>query len=156
MRMRIGLASMAVSLAIASMACSREVAPATLDTANTLCGSCRMAVSDVRFAAQIAAPGAEPVFFDDIGCLRDYLVQPGLRLPEGAVAFVADHRTREWTRAADAVYTNAARITTPMGSGLIAHADDGSRRQDADTAAGTRMTPAEVFGAAGPPKGAAK
>jgi len=59
-------------LALALTACTRGPAhPGTLDTRNDACAHCRMAVSDPRFAAQLAAPGEEPRFFDDLGCLRD-------------------------------------------------------------------------------------
>jgi copper chaperone NosL len=85
-----------------------------------------MAVSDAGFAAQIAAPGEEPRFFDDLGCLRDHLrTRP--RLPPGAVAFVADHRTRAWVRASRAVFTRRESVETPMSSHLLAHADAASR-----------------------------
>ena len=135
-------------------ACGRDVTPAALDPANTACASCRMNVSDVHFAAQIVAPGVDPVFFDDLICLRNYLDQPGLQLPNGAVAFVADHRTGEWVRAAEAVFMRPATIETPMRGGFIAHTSEDSRRQDAATAAGNRATVQDVFGPSGPPNGA--
>jgi copper chaperone NosL len=68
--------------------------PATLDTKNEQCATCRMAVSDARFAAQLVAPGEEPRFFDDLGCLRDWLTGGGAaKLAAGTIAYVADHRT---------------------------------------------------------------
>jgi copper chaperone NosL len=109
-----------------------------------------MAVSDARFAAQIAAPSEEPRFFDDVGCLRDHL-KAAKTPPAMAVAYVADHRTREWVAAAQAVYTRVPSLETPMGSHLIAHADAASREQDPDARGGTPMTPAEVFGPGGLP-----
>ena len=86
-------AALAVAVVAMTAACSEGVArPAPLDRLNEACRSCRMAVSNQRFAAQIAAPGEEPLFFDDIGCLSSY-VQANTALPHGAVAYVADHRT---------------------------------------------------------------
>ena len=38
-------------------------------------------VSDLRFAAQLTAPGHEPKFFDDAGCLRDWLKAPREEAP---------------------------------------------------------------------------
>ncbi len=118
--------------------------PAPLDTANESCRSCRMTVSDARFAAQIAAPFEEPVFFDDVGCLRDYLKG---RPPLGAnaMAYVADHRTREWIPAHRAVYTRNPSIATPMGSHLMAHASPESREADPDAASGAPLTPEGIF-----------
>jgi copper chaperone NosL len=134
-------------------ACARQVVPADLDTANTACRHCRMQVSDVHFAAQITAPGAEPVFFDDIGCLRDYVKQADEPLPANAVAFVADHRTGAWVRATAAVFTRPAHLATPMEGGIIAHDNETSRRQDPDAAGGAPVTVQEIFGVSGPPNG---
>jgi copper chaperone NosL len=98
-----------------------------------------MAVSDARF-------------FDDIGCLRSYLAG-GAEIPPGAVAFVADHRTRTWVRAASAVYTEVTGLSTPMASGLVAHADAASRDLDPDAAGGRLRDVHDVFGAMAPPGG---
>jgi copper chaperone NosL len=139
-----------------AVGCARGVAPAELAAVNTQCRFCRMAVSDVHFAAQIAAPGAEPVFFDDIGCLRDYLGSASADVPAGAVAFVADHRTGVWVRAADAIYTRPPTLGTPMGGGVIAHGAGASRDQDAAAKGGAPVDLAAIFGPAGPPKGDAR
>lgn len=118
--------------------------PARLDTAHETCRSCRMAVSDPRFAAQIVAPSEEPLFFDDLGCLRDYLKgQPGLGA--GALAYVADHRTKEWVPADRAVYSRNPSIATPMSSHLMAHASRESRDADPEARSGAPLTPEEIF-----------
>jgi len=140
-------------LALAIGACSGgEPQPAPLDTRNDQCASCRMAVSSAAFASQLLAPGELPLFFDDLGCLVDYL-KAG-KAPKGATAFVADHRTKAWVRADRAVYTKVPGLETPMGSHVIAHADAASRDQDKDAHAGAPVTAAELFGPAGPPLGA--
>jgi copper chaperone NosL len=144
---------LAVLIAAAVAACGGGVpGPATLDPRHDACRSCRMTVSDPRFAAQLAAPGEDPLFFDDIGCLAAYL-REAPRLPQEAVAYVADHRTREWVRASRATYTRVARLETPMGSHLVAHADPASLDADADARDGARVAIAEIFGPAGPPGG---
>jgi copper chaperone NosL len=140
-------------LILAAAACTRGPAqPTAVDTRNDSCANCRMAVSDARFAAQLAAPGEEPKFFDDLGCLRDYLrKQP--HLPRGSVAFLADHRTGEWVRASHAVLTRIESLETPMASHLIAHASLASRDADSASAGGSPMSREEMFGLAGPPDG---
>ena len=121
-------------------------APAALDPANDACRQCRMAVSDRRFAAQIVARGEDPLFFDDLGCLRDYVLGHE-DLPRSAAVFVADHRTGEWIEARKAVFARQPSLATPMASGLVAHADAASRDRDPE-AAGARAVPAaEVLGA---------
>ncbi len=133
-------------------ACSRAPAPAKLDPGTARCARCSHPVSDVHFAAQLVAPGEEPRFFDDIGCLRDWL-RSAPHLPRGAVAYVADHRTGEWVRADRAAYAVAA-VSTPSGSHLVANADAGSRKEDDAARNGRFMTPSETFGPGLPPAGA--
>lgn len=136
---------------VVAVACSSgPPPPVTLDTTNTECAQCRMIASDIHFAAQIVAPGEEPKFFDDVGCLRDYL-KAGATVSSEAVAYVADHRTGGWVAASDAVYTKATGISTPMNSGLIAHASTASRDADPSARGGAHLTVTDVFGEAGPP-----
>ena len=135
----------------AAIACTRGApGPAVLDTKTEMCRSCRMPVSDASLAAQLVAPGEEPKFFDDLGCVRDFLGRAPASA--GTVAFVADHRTKKWVRASAAVYTRAG-LATPMGSHWIAHADAASRDADPASAGGTAVDAREIFGAAGPPDG---
>ena len=140
-------------LALAACA-SRPPEPAPLDTRSEACSSCRMAVSEARFASQIVPPGELPRFFDDLGCLGTF-VKAG-HAPAGAVAFVADHRTGAWVRADHAVYTRVARLATPMSSQVVAHADTASRDEDPAAAGGAPLMPAELFGPSGPPGGSAR
>jgi copper chaperone NosL len=129
--------------------CSSAQQPAAVDTRNDACAHCRMMVSDVRFAGQIVAPGEEPRFFDDIGCLRDFL--KASTVPRGATAYVADHRTKKWVIAARAVYVRNDQVETPMGSHLLAYEDAASRDADADSR-GTPVEVAAIFGPGGPPQ----
>ena len=125
--------------------------PAALDTRNEACASCRMAVSEARFAAQLVAPGELPRFFDDVGCLASFL-KAG-RAPAQATAFVADHATLAWVSADAALYTRVAGLATPMGSHVIAHANAASRDQDPAARGGTPVAAAELFGPSRPAAG---
>ncbi len=109
-----------------------------LDTRNDACAWCRMIVSDQKTAAQIVAPGEDPLFFDDLACLRQYRADHH-PLSNKASVYVADHRTGEWVRAGNAVYTRT-RLQTAMSSGVIAHASPTSREQDADARDGEPVT----------------
>ena len=149
--MRSGLGLAGTLLVMSAVACSaKEPSPAALDTGAETCRSCRMPVSDPRLAAQLAAPGEEPVFFDDIGCLGDFLRAQSPAA--GTVIWVVDHRTVSWVRSTNAVYSRCPALATPMGSHLIAHTDSTSR--DADTAARgcAGVSAQEVLGAL-PPDG---
>jgi copper chaperone NosL len=127
-------------------------APAPLDTKNEQCAFCRMAVSDARFGGQLVAQGELPRFFDDLGCLAAYLKSGGA-VPRGALAFVADHRTKAWVRADAATYTRVPGLSTPMSSHLVAHVDAASRDADPDARGGSPVPSTEVFGPQGPPRG---
>jgi copper chaperone NosL len=144
---------LAVLLAVMAGCDSGPLQPAVLDTRNDACAHCRMTVSDARFAAQIVAPGEEARFFDDIGCLREFLRAKPVLAAE-AVAFVASYRTKAWVRAADALYLQHDALQTPMGSHIVAFEDAAGRDADAAARDGRRLTAAEVFGAVAVPGGA--
>ncbi len=138
-------AAIAVLIVAVASCASGPPPPAPLDTRADTCAFCRMTVSVQRLAAQIAAPSEEPKFFDDIGCLRDYLRrQP--ELAPGSIAYVADHRTGEWIQATRAVFTRTASVQTPMGSALIAHADARSRDRDSAATGGSQVAAATILG----------
>lgn len=139
-------------VALAAAACSAgPPQPANLDTKNETCAFCRMAISDGRLASQIVAPGEEPKFFDDFGCLRDYLREHPAA--SGAVVYVTDHRTKAWVSAAQAVFTRVPGLETPMASHLVAHADPVSRDRDPDVKGGESVALTGLFGPGGPPRG---
>lgn len=149
----LGMTVPAVAVALLAAACaSGPPPPAPLDTRHEACAHCRMAVSDARFASQVVAPRELAAFFDDLGCLAAWLKEG--RAPAGAVAYVADHRTKQWVRADRAVYARSEEVETPMGSHVIAHADAGSRDQDPDARGGSPVSAPELFGPGGPPTGA--
>ena len=131
-----------VLICILSAACSGGVTPAVLDTHNDQCGTCRMVVSAHTTASQVVASNQEPKFFDDLGCLDQFLaVSP---LARDARIFVADHRTGEWVAAESAVFTRMPASAGAMGSLFVAHISTASRDADrgvtgADVAVGTAL-----------------
>jgi copper chaperone NosL len=133
-----------LALIVVCVACTTSAPrPEPLDTKNDLCSTCRMTVSDRLLAAQVLVPGDEPRFFDDLGCLSQYLAaHPPSR---GAAVFVADHRTGEWTPASQAVFSRMARRSTPMASGFVAHATAASRDADPAAAGSVAVPAADVL-----------
>lgn len=127
---RAGLLLVSLGVAACTSAAARPVDPRLGDEA---CAQCRMTLVSIATAAQIAAPGAAPVIFDDLGCARDYLQAHGL--PADGVLFVADRRTGRWHDARETILTRAT-VATPMHSGVIAHADRASRDSDPDAVDG--------------------
>ena len=81
------------------------------------CGHCGMVVSEVAPSAQATLPGGERKFFDDVGCLAEWLDRTGAK-PVGA-----------WVRKGDGwVHVHQARfqqgVPTPMDFGFVG-ADEG-------------------------------
>lgn len=143
-----------LALALGLIACGGASGPEELVKGRDLCASCRMPVSDLHFAAQIIAPGELPRFFDDPGCLAEF-VKSGQVKESNAVAWVADHRTGAWVRADRAVYTRVPGLTTPMNHHVLAHETAASRNADPEAKGGQPMPLQEVFGPHGPPGGRA-
>jgi len=130
-------------LLLAGCSLSRTT-PAALDTSGKeACAFCRMAIVDGSTAAQLVAPGEEPRFFDDLGCLRSYLATA--TLPWKAAVYVADHRTKTWVPLSQAVYARQPALETPMGSQLIAHANEASRASDGAARGATPLSAVDVF-----------
>jgi copper chaperone NosL len=141
-----------VPLALVLFCAAGTPQPAELDTANDTCAGCRMAVSDPQFASQLVAPGEEPKFFDDIGCLATW-TNTKAPLPKGAIAYVADHRTKEWVAASAAAFVKCEAVATPMGSHILAFVSKESLDADSMAEECTPMTAQEAFRGATVPDG---
>ena len=102
------------SIALAAVSCAASsLGPAEIRLGEDACAHCRMTLLSSRTAAQIVAPAEEPIMFDELGCLRDYLSQHSMA--DGARVFVADHRTGAWVDAATAIFTKTP-LSTPIRS----------------------------------------
>lgn len=123
-----------LAVVLLAAACGARIGPVPL-AAGQPCEYCRMTIENPTLAAQVVASAEEPRFFDDIGCMAAWLEGQKTR-PEGQMAFVADHRTKEWVPVEQALFTRAPRVATPMDSHLIAHRSEASRDADSDAAGG--------------------
>jgi copper chaperone NosL len=100
-----------------AIACKASDAPAEPVWGKEPCASCKMLVSDKRYAAQAIDASGEHRFFDDIGCMVVWM--DGHR---GAVrAWVREPATGSWLDPRTARYMQGAR--TPMDFGFEARAD---------------------------------
>ncbi len=126
-------------------ACSADVQPAQPDP-SAQCAGCRMTVSDRRFATQLVAPGEEPRFFDDIGCMRKYVTK---HRDVQWTGFVSDYRTKAWIRVGEASYWKCDSIETPMSSHIVTVPAGGETPAPDCTA----MTLEEVWGKDAAPRG---
>lgn len=107
---------MAVWLLAASGCGSGALEPQPLPLDHAECASCRMMISSLDHAAQAVAPGEEPRFYDDRGCLAKDVAS----LPPDARLFVQLDAGAGWIEAGAAFFAFATNAKTPMGYGVTA------------------------------------
>ena len=81
-----------------------------------MCSSCRMALSEARYAAEIVDRDENVYKFDDIGCMLRFLRE---HKPQGAAIYVRDYDGSGWLNARDAHYVRSEAIASPMGGHTI-------------------------------------
>ncbi|HET7544403.1 MAG TPA: hypothetical protein VFK05_31245 [Polyangiaceae bacterium] len=104
----------ALLLCFALVACAQGSEPIDPFWGKQACESCRMLVSDPRFAAQLLDERGQRFYFDDVGCLDAYLVDHPQTKPRGLWVRLG---TR-WVPAEAAHY--AAGAASPMAYGFVA------------------------------------
>ncbi|MEP0846342.1 MAG: nitrous oxide reductase accessory protein NosL [Phycisphaerae bacterium] len=110
---------------LAAAGCGRapDLSPPAILYGETECETCKMIVSEERFAAAACVVRGRDVHkaaFDDVGCLLQWL---GERPPaEPALCYVHDLETRQWIEAARATFVRSEQLQTPMASNLGAFA----------------------------------
>jgi nitrous oxide reductase accessory protein NosL len=120
--MNCGVAACVLSL----VGCGSRVldGPPTMRPGRDECAECGMLINEERCSSAflLTIDGVhEYAMFDDIGCMLDFehwKTQPG-QVVDG---YVHDHGTKEWVRASEAffLFADPDRISTPMGSGIVA------------------------------------
>jgi copper chaperone NosL len=129
---------------VVSAACGGRGVPPPVALMQDSCASCRMVIASAATAAAVTTSGGEPLYFDDLGCLKTYLASAPADSAQSV--YVADHRTGAWVAAREAVFTRV-QSATAMGSGLVAHADEASKAADTVVRDGTPVGLADALGA---------
>jgi copper chaperone NosL len=104
-----------------------------------MCGFCRMAISQKRFAAEVLDADENAVKFDDIGCMLRYL-ESGR--PKPTAVFVMDYATGKWKDANASSFLRGSKVATPMGGGILAFGDK-ARAESAARDTGGEVLPFE-------------
>lgn len=129
-----GLRSMMLSMSVAAMlsACDRRevTGPPTVRLGLDQCAACGMIINEDRCSSALLIERegrCEHAMFDDLGCMLDYEHENGgtMRVRD---RYAHDHATKAWVAADSAVYlySQPHTVATPMGSGIIAFADQAS------------------------------
>ena len=86
-----------------------------------VCSNCNMIISEANFASAYWTTGGEARRFDDMGEMLAFMQNT----PEQrASTWVHDVNTAEWLRAEDAWIVMNAGLMTPMGTGIVAVANE--------------------------------
>lgn len=101
-------------------ACNREKIEPVDIAAEDMCATCRMAISEKRYAAELLSHDGDVFKFDDIGCMKTYVSQNSIpRDPHLFVYYVTDYNSGKWVEGFEAYFVKSPEFKTPM-SGQIA------------------------------------
>jgi copper chaperone NosL len=113
-----------IALGIILAGCqNREPEPVAIQPED-MCGFCRMAISEKRYAAQFIDIDDQPFKFDDIGCMFNFIQSEGNKERIVRAYFVMDFNDGQWLKADNAHYVRSSELKTPMGSGIVAFRDE--------------------------------
>lgn len=113
-----------ICLLLIAVGCgSRSPRPVEIE-ATDMCAQCKMAISEKRYATEMAGMDGNVIMFDNIDCMLRYVSGHGLK-DKAAAWFVMDSEGKEWLDARQAFLVKAASIPGPMGSGILAVKDRG-------------------------------
>jgi copper chaperone NosL len=100
---------------------SRSPQPVEIEAAD-MCAQCKMAISEKRYAAEMADIDGNVMKFDNIDCMIRYVSGNDLK-DKAAAWFVMDSNGEKWLDARQAFLVKSASIPGPMGSGILAGKD---------------------------------
>ncbi len=118
-----------------AFACNHEVdqGPREINWDRDICVNCLMGMADQKYSVQSINQYEEVIWFDDLGCLIEYMENPGWERfgGESAISWIGDCETGEWIEVEKAWYRYGDR--TPMGYGYGALKNKGDSTYDFKT-----------------------
>lgn len=106
-------------LAVLALACAGSATgPPVVHWGIDECSHCHMILGEQRYAAVARSAAGEEARFDDLGCFARFVAGSA----EPWQAWVQDSGGAGWIPAESATYLRQDGLSTPMGSGLTAHA----------------------------------
>ena len=132
-------------LFLGASACTSQPAepqPPEIDYGQEMCAQCGMIIDEPRFAAATLLTNGEYRKFDDVGEMLVYHMEH----PEEQVSlwFVHDYNSEGWVRGETAYYVKSTSLHTPMGTQIVAFADEGDARDFAAQMEGQVYTLDEI------------
>lgn len=108
---------MAILVILLSACSSSATEPTEIKQNRDSCDNCNMGIAELESAAQLILKSGEPVLFDDIGCMTQYIQTEN---PEYDAAFVHDYLSREWISFETSSFIQNGHIESPMSYGIAA------------------------------------
>lgn len=130
------LAIAAVVGAVVFLWPTAAVGPEPIRYGRDTCAHCRMHLAP-GFAGEMRDGRGVLTKYDDVGCLLRAMLAQHREVPE---AWVEDHAGGGFVPLLAATLVQVDRGATPMGSGLVAFADDEAARRFVATEGGERVT----------------
>jgi copper chaperone NosL len=96
-----------------------EPIPPTIHYGEDVCEFCNMIINEERHAAAYITKDGEGHIFDEVGNMVQGLLK-NHDISDITAFFVHDYEQQNWLRAETAYYVLSSKISTPMGSGLVA------------------------------------
>ena len=124
-----------ITLLLAAMACNRSVdqSPREINFDRDVCINCLMGLADQKYSAQAINKYGDVIWFDDLGCLVQYMDTEDWKRFDGESAqmWIGDCETGEWLDVKKAWYRYGDR--TPMGYGYGALKNKADSTYDFET-----------------------
>jgi copper chaperone NosL len=97
---------------------AEEPKPVAIE-AQDVCGFCKMAISEKRYAAEFIDQDGVAFKFDDIACMFHYVKD---QQKKGSITafFVVDFKSQAWLKAEEVRYVRSPEFKTPMSGGIAA------------------------------------
>jgi copper chaperone NosL len=138
----VGVALVSVVAGIVFLWPASTTGPEPIAYGRDTCASCRMHMSQPGFAGEMRDADGTLTKYDDVGCLIRAIVATHREVPE---AWVEDHAGGGFVPLLSAKLARSEETSTPMGSGLVAFADESAARIYAEAHGARVMTFEDVL-----------
>lgn len=111
-------------LLLIAAGCQKEVnleEPPEIIYGQDVCVECNMIINEARFAASYVTTAGDVRLFDDIG---DMLAHDAKMSEAVHIFWVHDYETEEWLNAKKATFVLDRGVSSPMGWGVVAFAEE--------------------------------
>jgi len=117
-----------IPILLLAFACNHEIdqGPREINWDRDICVNCLMGMADQNYSVQSVNQYEEVIWFDDLGCLVEYMKSPDWEKfgGEAAVSWIGDCETGEWIKVEKAWYRYGDRTPMGYGYGALKHKAD--------------------------------